>query len=777
MRFIYKLLLFLLYNTIMSSFRRYGGLNYSSTNNVTHSFISNSDQMNINKYSGQQNSTEIFKSNIDLNGNSILQMRSVQFMDGSVQVSAAGNTGATGHTGAQGATGHTGPVGPQGSTGVTGAQGPKGDGGDIASKIYITNNPTSLLYLVGTTGFGEKQSLYIDDSVSYDPNTKTLYVNQIQGATSGSLGGVSFYNKEVATNIITGATGGSIGGVTFYNKEVATNIITGATGGSIGGVTFYNKEVATNIITGATSGSIGGVTFYNKEVATNIITGATGGSIGGVTFYNKEVATNIITGATGGSIGGVTFYNKELATNIITGATGGSLGGVTFINGTITASGLIRGATSGSLGGVTFINGTITASGLIRGATSGSLGGVTFINGRITAANLIIGPTSNVVAIATVDLSEGATVPGNRSINNTFYNLHDNSRGGPIGGNYVGRIYSTPEVSYLEFNTLSQNFSIVRGVTFFTSLFTLNGSTYGNNCIISVPLIANLSGGATGSLIYQSGPVGTTFLPIGSSNKVLMSDGKNPYWDTPSVGNATSVQIDGNSISSVPWYPTFVGGTGDSINTRTPTISQGGLQFVPSTGNLSAISYSNISDSSLKQGIYDLNDVSSILHSGNPTASDVVYDVNGNYTIINDGGQTADDGGQSGQEILLFPTDNSEDYAKVQYRVDDLFPKIYQIKCPDGTFKTQIGFLADDFAGTDLDFLVGTAEIDGLSKKTLNYIGLIGLLTQEIKELKTSMQLLLQSMPGIPDSYIKTLTVSQKLVYTPITVSIANIPP
>ncbi len=30
----------------MSSFRRYGGLNYSSTN----SFISNSEQMNINKY-------------------------------------------------------------------------------------------------------------------------------------------------------------------------------------------------------------------------------------------------------------------------------------------------------------------------------------------------------------------------------------------------------------------------------------------------------------------------------------------------------------------------------------------------------------------------------------------------------------------------------------------------------------------------------------------------------------------------------------------------------
>ena len=38
----------------MSSFRRYGGLNYSATNNITRSYISNSEQMNVNNYSGQQ---------------------------------------------------------------------------------------------------------------------------------------------------------------------------------------------------------------------------------------------------------------------------------------------------------------------------------------------------------------------------------------------------------------------------------------------------------------------------------------------------------------------------------------------------------------------------------------------------------------------------------------------------------------------------------------------------------------------------------------------------
>jgi hypothetical protein len=331
----------------------------------------------------------------------------------------------------------------------------------------------------------------------------------------------------------------------------------------------------------------------------------------------------------------------------------------------------------------------------------------------------------------------------------------------------------------------AQGMTGATGAFFVTGDITQTNINGGPNIKLSGGVIsgANLAGGSTGSLIYQSQTNGTTFLPIGPIGQFLMSDGNNLTWSAANAGIATSVQVDGTTTPTT-WYPTFVGGTGNATsNPQTPNISQNGLQFVPSTGNLSAISYSNISDSSFKQGIYDLNDLSSILHTGEPTASDVVYDVDGDgkYEIVNDGGESGDDGLTSTngkQDIHTFPTDGSEDYAKVQYRVDELFPKIYQIKCPDGKYKTQIGFLADDIEGTDLRFLVGDASIDyedGTKKqiKTLNYIGLIGLLTQEIKELKTSMQLLLQSMPGIPANFIKSLTVSGVLVYTPITTSIA----
>jgi hypothetical protein len=112
----------------MSTFRRYGGVNFSASNNVIKSYISNSDQMNINNYSGLENSKESFKSHIDMSGNSILHLYSVQFQDGTVQTSAlpSGSQGLPGPPGPQGAQGSLGLQGAQGATGAEGAQGLQG---------------------------------------------------------------------------------------------------------------------------------------------------------------------------------------------------------------------------------------------------------------------------------------------------------------------------------------------------------------------------------------------------------------------------------------------------------------------------------------------------------------------------------------------------------------------------------------------------------------------------------------------------------------------------
>jgi hypothetical protein len=83
----------------MSTFRRYGGLNYSANNNITRSRISNSEQLNVNNYSGQQNSKEVFACHVDMSGNSILHTGCIYFQDGTSICTGSGAQGDAGPPG------------------------------------------------------------------------------------------------------------------------------------------------------------------------------------------------------------------------------------------------------------------------------------------------------------------------------------------------------------------------------------------------------------------------------------------------------------------------------------------------------------------------------------------------------------------------------------------------------------------------------------------------------------------------------------------------------
>ena len=66
-----------------------------------------------------------------------------------------------------------------------------------------------------------------------------------------------------------------------------------------------------------------------------------------------------------------------------------------------------------------------------------------------------------------------------------------------------------------------------------------------------------------------------------------------------------------------------------------------------------------------------------------------------------------------------------------EYSVDNLKPIVYDLK---DSKKTNIGFLAHEVQEY-FPFLV-SGEKDGLETQSINYIGLIGVLTKEIQELK-----------------------------------------
>jgi hypothetical protein len=141
----------------MSSFRKYGGVNFSAKNNIVRNYISNSDKQVIMSNSGQSNSRQISENHIDLSGNSILHTGAIYFQDGTSINTGSGAEGPIGPTGPQGDQGTTGPqgvtgfTGPQGVTGFTGPQGVTGFTGP--------QGVTGLTGPQGVTGFTGPQGV------------------------------------------------------------------------------------------------------------------------------------------------------------------------------------------------------------------------------------------------------------------------------------------------------------------------------------------------------------------------------------------------------------------------------------------------------------------------------------------------------------------------------------------------------------------------------------------------------------------------------------------
>jgi hypothetical protein len=81
----------------MSSFKKYGGLNYAATNNIVRNHYSAVNNNSVTNTIGEPNSKTVIAGHIDLSSNSLLNIGSIYFMDGTVQNTApvTGNNNAT----------------------------------------------------------------------------------------------------------------------------------------------------------------------------------------------------------------------------------------------------------------------------------------------------------------------------------------------------------------------------------------------------------------------------------------------------------------------------------------------------------------------------------------------------------------------------------------------------------------------------------------------------------------------------------------------------------
>ena len=106
---------------------------------------------------------------------------------------------------------------------------------------------------------------------------------------------------------------------------------------------------------------------------------------------------------------------------------------------------------------------------------------------------------------------------------------------------------------------------------------------------ISVSTATNLAGGAAGSVPYQSGAGATTFLAIGTANRVLTSSGTAPQWSTALTG-LTSVSSNFDTLGGSGFtLPAVLSATAPAklyINTSTVT---DGSSAIGATNALGAI--------------------------------------------------------------------------------------------------------------------------------------------------------------------------------------------
>ncbi len=121
----------------MSSFRKFGGTTFAPRQNITKSTSLYSTQYQCIASNGLRNTKSLSLSHYDLLGNSVLNIGSVYFYDGSVMTSAGtlgsqGSVGDQGAKGVQGSQGYSGEaiMGPQGNKGAQGDDGYVGEQGD-----------------------------------------------------------------------------------------------------------------------------------------------------------------------------------------------------------------------------------------------------------------------------------------------------------------------------------------------------------------------------------------------------------------------------------------------------------------------------------------------------------------------------------------------------------------------------------------------------------------------------------------------------------------------
>jgi len=125
-----------------------------------------------------------------------------------------------------------------------------------------------------------------------------------------------------------------------------------------------------------------------------------------------------------------------------------------------------------------------------------------------------------------------------------------------------------------------------------------NGDITARRFIGLVDATSTISGGATGSLVYQSSPNLTNFLSIGSTDQVLAVKNGLPTWTSLStlfnIGQATSISVTNTTDTNSDYYVTFTSGKTSSETLR---VDDDRFTYNPNTNTLRCTNFNGVSTS------------------------------------------------------------------------------------------------------------------------------------------------------------------------------------
>lgn len=310
---------------------------------------------------------------------------------------------------------------------------------------------------------------------------------------------------------------------------------------------FFGDAVATNLTTGSNNFMMG------HEVANNLTQGSGIISIMG---------DNLVDGVDNQiNIGGIFYYNGtgllQLSTDTKVGlgtpATSSIIAAMSVLGGLgVTENAIIDGQViiTAGISSTLTTNGSLVISGGVGISESVNIGNKLVVvgTGQVTlspaGADVVISPSSS----GTVTIFPNSTGTMNNVVIGNIV---------PQDGNFVNlnsNIVTAASTSN-SFGTTSGALVVTGGVGIGKDLW-VGGAIYG-----SVDSTNNLSGGAAGTLVYQSSTGTTTYLGIGATGEVLLSDGSVPFWGFNAGAANTSTVAEQILIHpvdpSTPYYLTL----------------------------------------------------------------------------------------------------------------------------------------------------------------------------------------------------------------------------